>query len=123
MNLDAPVVAMMLFQLGLDLGRVTHEVELADVGILFESHRGSAHDIRRAEIAAHRIESDFHGTAILRRTGRESKTKNNLKGALMPRPPHDCVRVGAPRPSTLGADAQHLAALVITARRARSVRL
>src|ERR1041385_2673984 len=76
MNPDPPVVATMLLQLGLDLGRVANEVELGDARILLESHHRSAHDILRAEIATHGVQSDFHRSWILRRLGRESKTKS-----------------------------------------------
>jgi hypothetical protein len=75
-NLDATVVALVLLEFRLNLGRVAYEKQFPDVGILFERHDGSADDIGRPEIAAHGIQSDFHGSVILRRSEGECKIKN-----------------------------------------------
>jgi hypothetical protein len=74
-NFDPAVVAAVLFEFGFDLGRVAHEVKLIDARVFPQREHGSAHNVRRAEIAAHGIESDFHRSTILRTSGRECKIK------------------------------------------------
>ena len=74
-DLDAAVVAAVLLQFRLDLRRVADEKELVDVRILLQRHDRAADNIRRAEIAAHGIQCDFHRSGILRISGRECKIK------------------------------------------------
>src|SRR2546423_15212249 len=49
------------------------------MGIFLERHDRAANDVRRAEIAAHRVQSDFHRSGILRRSARECKSKKRCR--------------------------------------------
>jgi hypothetical protein len=64
-----------LFEFGLDLGSVADKEKLIDARVFPQREHGSAHDMRRTEIAAHGIESDFHRSRILRTSRRECKIK------------------------------------------------
>jgi hypothetical protein len=66
----------MLLEFRLDLGGIADEKQLPDVRILLQRQDGSAHNIGRAEIATHGVESDFHRSGILRGSGNECKIKN-----------------------------------------------
>ena len=56
-------------------------------------HHGAANDIGRAEIATHGIQSDFHRSRMLRRSGRESKTKNVTRRPTAPGGPCNSRRM------------------------------
>jgi hypothetical protein len=56
---------MIFLQLGLDLGRIANEEEFVDLRILPQSEDRAADEIRRPEVAAHGVESDFHREANL----------------------------------------------------------
>jgi hypothetical protein len=75
-NFNAAVIAVMLLQFFLDTWCVPDEKEPRNMGILFQRHDRAADNIRRAEIASHRIQRDFHRSGILRISGDECKIKN-----------------------------------------------
>ncbi len=65
-DVDPAVVALVPFQLGLDLGRVAHQEKFFDVRIVAQRHDCTGNKIERTEIAAHRIQGDLHRKQILR---------------------------------------------------------
>ncbi len=75
-NLDSPIVAIVLFQLGFNLGRVADEKKFVDLRILAQRQDCTADQVRRPKIATHGVQSDFHRGANLRFSAIECKTKN-----------------------------------------------
>src|SRR6266446_5332739 len=63
-------------QLAFDLGRVADEIKLVDLMIVVQRHHGASYEIRRAEIAAHRIQGDLHWWETLRTKASDCKAKN-----------------------------------------------
>ena len=74
-DLDAAVVAAVFLQLGFDLRGVADEKEFVDLRIFAQRQDRAADEIRRPEIAAHGVQSDFHRGAICDFQGVECKTK------------------------------------------------
>ena len=74
-DLDSAVVAFVLLQLGFDLRGVADEEEFVDLRIFAQRHDCAADEVRRPEIAAHGVQSDFHRGANLRFSVLECKTK------------------------------------------------
>src|ERR1700736_3936927 len=88
-DVDLGVVAVELFQLGLDLWCVANEEKFFDVRVLAQRHHRTGHKVGRTEIAAHSIQGDLHRTEILRILARICKMK--IRRASKP-----CLRRLAP---------------------------
>src|SRR5438094_6938092 len=63
-------------QLAFDFGRVADEIKLVDLMIVPQRHHGASYEMRRAEIAAHRIQGDLHWWETLRTKASDCKAKN-----------------------------------------------
>src|SRR5213595_2994610 len=65
-NVDPRIVALMFPQFVFDLGRVSDQIELADLFVIAQRHNGAGNEVRRAKITAHRVEGDLHRCETLR---------------------------------------------------------
>src|SRR6184192_2599188 len=65
-NIDPRIVTLMFAQLVFDLGRVSDQIELADLFVIVQRHNGAGNEVRRAKITAHRVEGDLHRCETLR---------------------------------------------------------
>src|SRR6266404_1353212 len=106
-------------QLAFDLGRVADEIKLVDLMIVAQRHHGASHEVRRAEIAAHRIQGDLHWWETLRTKASDCKAKN--RGICAKRLLFHVGRWHSRRFSLLPFERQHLSAMVITTRRTSSM--
>jgi hypothetical protein len=113
----------MFAQLVFDLGRVSDQIELVDLGIIAQRHNGAGNEVRRTKVTAHRIEGDLHQCETLRTLASECKMKivaASLHEALVL-----SMRHVAPLTDqwlqSFALERQHLSPAVITARWAGDV--
>src|SRR6266568_3026694 len=106
-------------QLAFDFGRVADEIKLVDLMIGAKRHHGASYEIRRAEIAAHRIQGDLHWWETLRTKASDCKAKNG--GTCVKRLLSHVGSWHNRRFRLLPFERQHLSPTVITTRRTSSM--
>jgi hypothetical protein len=65
----------MFAQLVFDPGRVSDQIEPADLFIITQRHNGAGNKVRRTKVTAHRVEGDLHRCETLRAKTIDCKAK------------------------------------------------